>query len=128
MAGCNCWPPPMSASPGRMPTTQSRPGRVLRYDNPNERGVNFIKFDGVETAKDGSMLLLLDAKIKLPLWSDSTKREILNTMQRVKTAIEQNPGYKVVYEFPNAKVERQAAEFIRESLFDDIVTTRVRKP
>jgi hypothetical protein len=101
---------------------------ALRYDNPNERGVNFIKFDGVETAKDGSMLLLLDAKIKLPLWSDSTKREILNTMQRVKTAIEQNPGYKVVYEFPNAKVERQAAEFIRESLFDDIVTTRVRKP
>jgi len=74
------------------------------------------------------VLLLIDAKIKLPLWSDSTKRDILNTMQRVKVAIEQNLGYKVVYEFSDAKVERQAAEFIRENRFGDIVTTRVRKP
>lgn len=101
---------------------------ALRYTNPNENGVNFIKFDGIETAVDGSSVMLIDAKTKLAIWSPSTQKSVLDTLQRVKSAVDQNPGYKVVYEFPNQKVEAQAKAFIRSNGFDSIVSTRTRTP
>lgn len=101
---------------------------ALRYTNPNEKGVNFVKFDGVETAVDGSSVMLIDAKTKLAIWSPSTQKSVLDTLQRVKSAVDQNPGFKVVYEFPNQKVEAQAKAFIRSNGFDSIVSTRTRTP
>jgi len=101
---------------------------ALRYTNPNEKGVNFVKFDGIETAVDGSSVMLIDAKTKLAIWSPSTQKSVLDTLQRVKSAVDQNPGYKVVYEFPNQKVEAQAKAFIRSNGFDSIVSTRTRTP
>ena len=101
---------------------------ALRYTNPNEKGVNFVKFDGIETAVDGSTVMLIDAKTKLAIWSPSTQKSVLDTLQRVKSAVDQNPGYKVLYEFPNQKVEAQAKAFIRSNGFDNIVSTRTRIP
>ncbi|WP_235399585.1 hemagglutinin repeat-containing protein [Pseudomonas ogarae] len=101
---------------------------ALRYTNPNEKGVNFVKFDGIEKAADGSSVMLIDAKTKLAIWSPSTQKSVMDTLQRVKSAVEQNPGFKVVYEFPNQKVEAQARAFIRSSGFDNIVSTRTRNP
>ena len=101
---------------------------ALRYTNSNEKGVNFVKFDGIEPQADGSSSMLIDAKTKLAIWSPATQKSVLETLGRVKSAIQQNPGYKVVYEFPNEKVAFQAREFIKVNGFDDIVTTRVRNP
>lgn len=101
---------------------------ALRYNNPNDKGVNFVKFDGVERGADGSSVLLIDAKTKLAIWSPSTQKSVMDTLQRVKSAVDQNPGYKVVYEFPNVKVEAQAKAFIRANGFGEIVSTRTRTP
>lgn len=46
----------------------------------------------------------------------------------MKSAVDQNPGYKVVYEFPNKKVEAQAKSFIRSNGFDSVVSTSTRIP
>lgn len=72
--------------------------------------------------------MLIDAKAKLSVWSPSTQKSVLDTLQRVKSAVDQNPGYKVVYEFPNQKVEAQAKAFIRSNGFDSIVSARTRTP
>ncbi|MBJ9977594.1 hypothetical protein IAE35_18100 [Pseudomonas sp. S75] len=83
-----------------------------RYTNPNEKGVNFVKFDGIETAAEGSSVMLIDAKTKLAMWRPSTQKSVLDTLQRVKAAVDQSSGCKVVYEFPNQKVKAQAKAFI----------------
>lgn len=57
--------------------------------------------------------MLIDEKTKLAIWRPSTQKSVLDTLQRVKSAVDQNPGYKVAYEFPNQKVEAQAKAFIR---------------
>ncbi|MBR8656524.1 hemagglutinin repeat-containing protein, partial [Achromobacter sp. Marseille-Q0513] len=101
---------------------------ALRYNNPKLDGINFVKFDGIEKAADGSAVLLIDAKTKLAIWNQAAQESVLSTLRRVRTAVEQNPGYKVIYEFPNAKVEAQANKFIRDNDFDKIITTRVRAP
>ncbi|HDS1675611.1 TPA: hemagglutinin repeat-containing protein [Stenotrophomonas maltophilia] len=98
---------------------------ALRYTNPNERGVDFIKFDGIE-AVGNEKILLIDAKTKLAIWSPSTQREVLSTMGRVRSALEQNPGFKVVYEFPNEKVAAEARFFIRQNGMDDVISVRTR--
>ncbi|WP_232520322.1 hemagglutinin repeat-containing protein [Ralstonia solanacearum] len=100
---------------------------ALRYDNPNTNGVNFVKFDGIEKAADGTNVLLIDAKTKLATWSSSTQASVVDTLKRVEAALAQNPGYKVVYEFPNAKVARQAAEFIKTTPYPNVVSIRVRQ-
>ncbi|WP_160165266.1 hypothetical protein [Xanthomonas phaseoli] len=99
---------------------------ALRYTNPNEKGLNFIKFDGIEKGSGGESILLIDAKRKLAIWNDSAQNSVIDTLQRVKSAVQQNPGYKVVYEFPNAQVEMEARAFIKERGYNDIVSTRVR--
>lgn len=98
---------------------------ALRYDNPG--GVNYIKFDGVEQAVDGTKVLLIDAKTKLAIWSPATQEEVRKTLRRVESALKQNPGYKVVYEFPNARVEAAAKQFIKDNELSHVVLTRVRK-
>lgn len=100
---------------------------ALRYDNPNANGVNYIKFDGVEKAVDGTNVLLIDAKTKLAIWSPATQKEVMRTLERIESALKQNPGYKVVYEFPNAGVEAAANRFIARQGMSDLVATRVRK-
>ncbi|PKV10537.1 hypothetical protein XpruCFBP8354_22960 [Xanthomonas prunicola] len=60
------------------------------------------------------------------MWNGSTQKSVNDTLRRVKSAVQQNPGYKVVYEFPNAKVEAEARKFIRDSGYDSFVSTRVR--
>lgn len=99
---------------------------ALRYDNPNTNGYNYVKFDGIEQGADGSQVLLIDAKTKLAIWSDSTRQSVSDTLLRVDAALKQNPGYQVVYEFPNERVAQQARQFIRDSPYANTVTVRVR--
>jgi filamentous hemagglutinin len=101
---------------------------ALRYDNPNTGGVNFVKFDGIEANPGGGTTFLIDAKTKLAIWSPSTQESVVNTLERVGAALAQNPGFTVIYEFPNAAVADAASKFLRTTKYADTVTVRVRNP
>ena len=99
---------------------------ALRYNNPNPRGMDFVKFDGYEVLPDGQTMLMIDSKVRLPLWSEATQGKMIETMQRVKEALDQNPGFRVVYEFPDEASRREASRFIQQQGFDKVIGTRVR--
>ena len=99
---------------------------ALRYDNPNTRGMNFIKFDGIEV--ENGVTYLIDAKTDVPYWSKSGMEKIKGTLGRISEAKKQNPGIRVIYKFPN----ETAAGYFRDWLktnrnFNNIVEIRVRK-
>ena len=100
---------------------------ALRYDNANPKGVDYIKFDGIEVGSDGSNILLVDAKRQLPLWNNSAKDDLLATFVKIESALRQNPGYRVMYEFPNERARKAAQEFLERTGYDRIVYTRVRR-
>ena len=99
---------------------------ALRYNNSNPRGMDFVKFDGYEVLPDGQTMLMIDSKVRLPLWSEATQGKMIETMQRVKEALDQNPGFRVVYEFPDEASRREAFRFIQQQGFDKVIGTRVR--
>jgi len=91
---------------------------ALRYDNPNSRGMNFIKFDGIEV-RDGTTYLI-DAKRNVNL----TK-----TFDRINEAKNQNPEIKVIYEFPGEKAKGHFDKWLENNKFyeDTIDEIRIRK-
>ncbi|MGF1911901.1 hypothetical protein L4C38_21070 [Vibrio kasasachensis] len=90
---------------------------AIRFDNPNPRGNNFVKFDGIED--DGTTLI--DRKTAL-----TTFDKQLQSLQRVSNALKQNPGFKGVFEFPNQKAADKAMDIlIRENITN--ITVRVAK-
>lgn len=99
---------------------------ALRYNNPNPRGMDFVKFDGYEVLPNGQTMLLIDAKMWLPFWSEATQGKMIETMQRVSEAVKQNPRFRVVYEFPDEASRREASRFIQQQGFDKFIGTRVR--
>ena len=99
---------------------------VLRYDNPNTRGMNFIKFDGIEV--ENGVTYLIDAKTDVPYWSKSGMEKIKGTLGKISEAKKQNPGIKVIYEFPNETAAGHLRSWIdKNNFYDGIVEIRVRK-
>ncbi|WP_158412155.1 hemagglutinin repeat-containing protein [Fusobacterium animalis] len=99
---------------------------ALRYDNPNTEGMNFIKFDGIEV--ENGVTCLIDAKRNVPYWNKGGMETVKGTLRRISEAKKQNPGIRVIYEFPN----ETAAGYFRDWLktnrnFNNIVEIRVRK-
>ena len=99
---------------------------ALAYKNPNERGVHVVKFDSYEISDDGSTLFLKDQKTKL-VFNDGSIRDLRDRFNRIRSALKQNPGVKILYEFPDEKTMEVAGKFIRNSGFSDIISVRVRK-
>jgi hypothetical protein len=66
---------------------------ILRYDNKNKRGRQFIKFDGVE----GNTLI--DRKLNVTTFNKS-----IDQVQRADEALKQNTAYSVRYEVPANRV------------------------
>lgn len=66
--------------------------------------------------------------MKLATWTESTQASVTATLGRVQRALSQNPGYQVVYEFPNLDAAIAARKLIEASEFANVVTVRVRKP
>lgn len=83
---------------------------TLRYDNPNSRGMNFIKFDGIEV-RDGTTYLI-DAKRNVPHWNKSAMKNLEKTFRRINEAKLQNPEIKVIYEFPNEKAKIKFTDWL----------------
>ena len=83
---------------------------ALRYDNPNSRGMNFIKFDGIEV-RDGTTHLI-DAKRNIPHWNKSAMKNLGKTFRRINEAKNQNPEIKVIYEFPKEEVKIKFTDWL----------------
>ena len=99
---------------------------ALRYDNPNTEGMNFIKFDGIEV--ENGVTCLIDAKRNVPYWNKGGMETVKGTLDRIKVAKSQNPGIRVVYEFPNEKAAGHFRKWINNNNgYDGIVEIRVRK-
>ena len=99
---------------------------VLLYENPNKRGRNFIKFDGIEV--EGGVTSLIDAKTDVPYWSKVGMEKIKGTLGRISEAKKQNLGIKVIYEFPNETAAGHLRDWIKNNpKFNGIVEIKVRK-
>ena len=99
---------------------------VLLYKNPNKRGRNFIKFDGIEV--EGGVISLIDAKTDVPYWSKVGMEKIKGTLGRISEAKKQNPGIKVIYEFPNETAAGHLRDWIKNNpKSNGIVEIKVRK-
>ncbi|WP_446436230.1 two-partner secretion domain-containing protein [Pseudomonas sp. 1152_12] len=89
---------------------------AIRFDNPNPNGNNFVKFDGVE---DIGGITLIDRKTALTSFDKQ-----IQSVQRVSSALKQNPGIKAVFEFPNQKAADRATNILIEQNIRNI-TVRV---
>ena len=99
---------------------------VLRYDNPNTRGMNFIKFDGIEV--ENGVTYLIDAKTNIPFWKEKAMKTVEGTLKRIRIAKSQNPGIRVIYEFPNETAAGHFRDWLKTNRnFNNIVEIRVRK-
>ena len=93
---------------------------TLRYDNPNSRGMNFIKFDGIEV-RDGTTYLI-DAKRNVPHWNKSAMKNLGKTFRRINEAKNQNPEIKVIYEFPKEETKTKFTDWLdRNSGYQNII-------
>ena len=95
---------------GRVEERSKTGSTTLRYDNPNSRGMNFIKFDGIEV-RDGTTYLI-DAKRNVPHWNKSAMKNLEKTFRRINEAKLQNPEIKVIYEFPNEKAKIKFTDWL----------------
>ena len=96
-----------------MQQTPSGPKNIipaLRYDNSNPRGMNFIKFDGIEV-RNGTTYLI-DTKRNVPYWIPKAMEGYKNTFERINKAKLQNPEIKVIYEFPNEEAKTKFIDWL----------------
>ena len=71
---------------------------------------------------------LIDAKTNIPYWSKSGMEKIKGTLGRISEAKKQNPGIKVIYEFPNGTAAGHFRDWLKTNRnFNNIVEIRVRK-
>lgn len=100
-----------SDAPGAYSDVESRrfAAPVLRFDpRDNKARNNFVKFDAIEGADK-----LIDRKTNMPPHWQSMKEKI-QAMCRTAQALEQNPGFKAVYEFPDEKAMNKAIKAIEK--------------
>jgi filamentous hemagglutinin len=96
--------------------SQRKAVSVIRFDNPNPNGNNFVKFDGVE---DFNGITLIDRKTALTSFDKQ-----IQSVQRVSNALRQNPGIKAVFEFPSQKAAGRATNILIQQNIRNI-TVRV---
>jgi filamentous hemagglutinin len=103
--------------------TRSRVVPALRFENPNQSGFNFIKFDGLE---EGGVLL--DSKTRILVFESKGAQVIpqAGDLRRMSEALRQNPGFRAVLEFPDAAARREAQRTLRRLQITNI-GTRVRR-
>jgi hypothetical protein len=101
---------------------------ALRYDNPNPRGLSYIRFDNAYVPEGENYTMLVDSKTKLAIWSKKTQAKTIRTLERAKQAILQNPNYKLMYEFDTEEAAEEARIFIRDNKYSAYVQVGVRKP
>jgi len=94
---------------------------ALCYKNSNPKGWNHVRFDGFDVNSKGTTVIA--AEIRMGTWNQDT----LHILRSRKTALEQNPGYRGVYEFPTHEAMEEAKAFVKENRFDHVINVRVRQ-
>lgn len=80
------------------PVTGMREVPALRIDNPNPKGSNLVRFDGVDS---DNPRIVIDRK-----WGVTTKPDQVDKFRSGPlTALEQNPDYRLRIEVPNRKAQ-----------------------
>ena len=102
---------------------------ALRYNNPNPRGMNFIKFDGIEVIDNQTYLI--DAKTNIPYWNEKAMDNYTVTFDRINRSKLQNPDIKIVYEFPDEKAMTKLTDWLEDypqyQNTIDVIRVRSRK-
>lgn len=88
----------------------------LLFDNPNPRGRNLVRFDGIDGTE------LIDRKLNV-----TTKSKQLYDLQRMSEALRQNPGVTGVIEVPDTAAFRAAALALDKAGVSNI-TVRIASP
>jgi hypothetical protein len=101
---------------------------AIRFDNPNPRGRNFVRFDNAYVPEGEDYTLLVDRKTKLAIWSKATQRKTTATLERIKHAALQNPDHKFMYEFDTVEAAEEAQIFIRDNGYAAFVQAGVSNP
>ncbi|MDP2324857.1 MAG: hypothetical protein Q8N51_12615, partial [Gammaproteobacteria bacterium] len=78
---------------------------ALRFDNPNPRGTNAVRFDGLDP--DGNVLI--DRKLSITGRSKQTR-----DLARMNEALKQNPGQAARIEVPTEAAKRAAESRLRK--------------
>jgi len=108
--------------------TRQRSVPALRFNNPNPNGASVVKFDGFRQLDDG-VIELIDAKTRIVPFSTRQgpfiSPSVRDALVRKSLAIEQNPGFRAVLEFPTAAARREAQQVLRQLGITNI-STRVR--
>ena len=101
---------------------------AVRYQNPKDGGVHYIKLDGYDLtpSNDGRTMTLIDRKAG---WVDfsGAHGNALDALERTKAALEQNPNFKIVYEFKNAADAARAQQFIEGHGYRNVVQVRTAR-
>jgi hypothetical protein len=101
---------------------------ALRFDNANPRGLSYIRFDNAFVPENQNYTMLVDSKTQLAIWGKETQRKTIKTLERAKQAIQQNPNYRLMYEFDTEEAAEEARIFIRDNKYSSYVQVGVRKP
>jgi len=71
---------------------------------------------------------LIDAKTNIPFWKEKAMKTIEGTLNRIRIAKSQNPGIRVIYEFPKKEAAEKMNNWLNNNpSFIGIVEVRVRK-
>jgi len=86
--------------------TRKRLVPALSYTNPNPRGRNYVRFDGIDGKE------LIDRKFNV-----TTKSKQISDLRRMSNAIAQNAaaGYTGVIEVPNKSVMQAALRALKKA-------------
>jgi filamentous hemagglutinin len=99
------------------------PGLLYKTSNPT--GLNVVKFDGHELAED-VFVFLVDAKRRFAYFNPGAIRDTEKAIRRWIEALSQNPGYKIMVEFPNRAEMLLARAVFRRMKINDKIYARVR--
>ncbi|MDY0872749.1 hypothetical protein [Dongia rigui] len=100
---------------------------AICYDNPNPNGYPFIKLDAASVFGENIELVLTDVKTKMAIWNQETQNKARVTLGRLQSALRQNPGIKVHYQFKTREAAEAAQNFLEANDFADIVVVTVRE-
>lgn len=107
--------------------TQKTLSPSLLYRNSNEKGLHVAKFDGYQPPEESLLLLMIDAKRRYPFFFNAgARRDTTRTILRWLEALEQNPGYGIVIEFPNSVEMLLAQVALKEFRTSNRIFARVR--
>ena len=58
---------------------------------------------------------LIDAKVDIPFWKERAMKTVEGTLNRIRIAKSQNPGIRVIYEFPKKEAAQKMNNWLNNN-------------